>query len=480
MELSPVEKEKSVYTNHSIDTTTFPFFLLPFQPTATSNPDFEIARPSSEILPRVNSFSGLPESNDTSAFFFFSTTRPVPVFHSKPGIPLFIRVEVILRRVAKLPQYIKKSINGYVVKQDIKNDQLSQAWKTRLFPVLEQPPQGSTCLFSSRNIPRDEQAKANDLRDLINLFSSSAGGPLSSPGWKVITASPIFHMQLTLLFTLGLSLQASAVPYPAGSGTRGDLQRRDIINENALTKEEIKAVDQAIKKETGKSIYDKDVQVEVVTGPESVPAAGADQVEVMAPDESTASPSSTVVQNHADNNNNNIDSSPPPDGPPSQPPTTKAAAPPSSKPTTKDEADKALEPVQVGKFRTTDPEQCYGILNQYRSLMGLGNLTKSSTLVSHAREASLQSSKTNLHHTHYNEGQVMAPGSATSFESVLVGGWLCEIPTLPVPGLQSACQKIDGWVYGGQTGHAQLLSDPSFTKAGCANENEVWTCSLSS
>ena len=70
-------------------------------------------------------------------------------------------------------------------------------------------------------------------------------------------------------------------------------------------------------------------------------------------------------------------------------------------------------------------------------------------------------------------GQVLAGGDCGNFEDALVHGWICEIPSL-LP---------DGMCNGGmtnymltETGHAQILSDNSYTKVACACSQGVWGC----
>merc|ERR1712029_898799 len=73
--------------------------------------------------------------------------------------------------------------------------------------------------------------------------------------------------------------------------------------------------------------------------------------------------------------------------------------------------------------------------------------------------------------------QVLAPGTSSDFENVFVGGWLCEIPTLP--GLDGVCSTMSaGWSYNGETGHAKILTATSYSKIGCALYAGIWACDL--
>lgn len=75
--------------------------------------------------------------------------------------------------------------------------------------------------------------------------------------------------------------------------------------------------------------------------------------------------------------------------------------------------------------------------------------------------------------------QVLAPGQpdAHSFESAFVGGWLCELPGLP--GLAGGTCEVwsKGWGYD-TIGHAQILTNPDYTRIGCAQAAGVWACDL--
>ena len=92
--------------------------------------------------------------------------------------------------------------------------------------------------------------------------------------------------------------------------------------------------------------------------------------------------------------------------------------------------------------------------------------------------------------------QVLAPGDASNFESVYLGGWLCELPNSP--GLNGACSSASGgWNHEGQTGkyplhdyngpqalinligHAEILTG-DYKKIGCAlsSSTGVWSCDL--
>ncbi|KPI39559.1 uncharacterized protein AB675_3299 [Cyphellophora attinorum] len=118
-------------------------------------------------------------------------------------------------------------------------------------------------------------------------------------------------------------------------------------------------------------------------------------------------------------------------------------------------------------------------VNTWRSKMSLSPFTQDSKLEANALDTS-QSSGGQLKHklNSGSMGQVMAPGNSGNFESVFVGGWLCEMPQLPGLG-SSVCNTMSkGWNHAGQTGHAELLSSKTYKKIGCALASGIWTCDL--
>jgi hypothetical protein len=118
------------------------------------------------------------------------------------------------------------------------------------------------------------------------------------------------------------------------------------------------------------------------------------------------------------------------------------------------------------------------IVSKWRSAMGLSALAQDAKLQSNAQDTSASSGGQLKHKLNPGSmGQVMAPGSANDFESVFVGGWLCERPTLP--GLGSVCNTASkGWNHAGQTGHADILSSKNYKKIGCALASGIWTCDV--
>lgn len=118
------------------------------------------------------------------------------------------------------------------------------------------------------------------------------------------------------------------------------------------------------------------------------------------------------------------------------------------------------------------------VVSEWRSKMGLSALTEDNTLQGNSLKT-VQDGNGQMNHE-LNPGsmaQVLAPGDADGFEKVFVGGWLCERPDLP--GLDGICSTMSaGWSYGGETGHADILSSTSYSKIGCALADGIWGCDL--
>jgi hypothetical protein len=119
------------------------------------------------------------------------------------------------------------------------------------------------------------------------------------------------------------------------------------------------------------------------------------------------------------------------------------------------------------------------VVQQWRSNMGLPALTEDNTLQSNALDTSVSSGGQLVHKLNAGSmAQVMAPGNTGNFESVFVGGWLCEMPGLKGLGASVCDSASQGWNHGGQTGHAEILSSTQYTKIGCGNADDMWTCDL--
>jgi hypothetical protein len=121
-----------------------------------------------------------------------------------------------------------------------------------------------------------------------------------------------------------------------------------------------------------------------------------------------------------------------------------------------------------------------GIVDEWRAKLGLSKLECSSELEKNAMNVVVEGNGVMKHKLNPGTfGQVLAPGDpgVESFEHVFVGGWLCEIPSLP--GLEGVCTDASkGWTYEGQTGHAEILTSPNYSKIGCQVHQGIWCCDL--
>lgn len=103
------------------------------------------------------------------------------------------------------------------------------------------------------------------------------------------------------------------------------------------------------------------------------------------------------------------------------------------------------------------------IANKWRVAGGKPAFVESATLVANAQDTAASSGGQLVHQL--NPGtfaQVLAPGDASNFESVYLGGWLCELPNSP--GLNGACASASGgWNHEGQTGYENPpdITEPS-------------------
>jgi hypothetical protein len=126
-----------------------------------------------------------------------------------------------------------------------------------------------------------------------------------------------------------------------------------------------------------------------------------------------------------------------------------------------------------------------GVVAEWRAKLGLKELSHDSKLESNAMDTVVSSNGVMTHKLNPGTyGQVLAPGKDgkddqgnDNFTKVFVGGWLCELPN--TPGLDGVCGKMsEGWAYEGQTGHAEILTSPQYSKIGCALHKGIWCCDL--
>ena len=120
----------------------------------------------------------------------------------------------------------------------------------------------------------------------------------------------------------------------------------------------------------------------------------------------------------------------------------------------------------------------FTIASKWRAALGKPAWTLDSKLVANAQDTADSSGGQLVHKLNPGSfAQVLAPGDASDFESVFVGGWLCELPDLA--GLNGVCATASGgWNHAGQTGHAETLSSTQYTKIGCALGDGIWSCDL--
>lgn len=118
------------------------------------------------------------------------------------------------------------------------------------------------------------------------------------------------------------------------------------------------------------------------------------------------------------------------------------------------------------------------VVSEWRSKMGMSALIEDNTLQGNALKTAQDGNGQMVHELNPGSfAQVLAPGDTSDFEKCFVGGWLCEVPSLP--GLDGICSTMSqGWAYNGETGHADILSSGSYTKIGCANAKGIWACDL--
>lgn len=117
-----------------------------------------------------------------------------------------------------------------------------------------------------------------------------------------------------------------------------------------------------------------------------------------------------------------------------------------------------------------------GIVNEWRAKLGLKDFEHSAQLESNAANTCEEGHGQMVHKLNPGTmGQTLAPGEMSDFEHVFVGGWLCEMPNMP--GMDGVCaEQSKGWTYMGQTGHAEIIISPSYSKIGCACVGGICGC----
>lgn len=140
----------------------------------------------------------------------------------------------------------------------------------------------------------------------------------------------------------------------------------------------------------------------------------------------------------------------------------------------------SLLPTKAAAAAATDGPNWQAIAAKWRDQLGKTAWKVNDTLVANALKTAQDGNGKMKHELNPGSlAQVLAPGeeySDYSFEAAFVGGWLCEIPTLP--GLGDACEKWGpGWKHNG-TGHADVLSGEAYNSIGCAWAGGIWACDL--
>jgi hypothetical protein len=158
-------------------------------------------------------------------------------------------------------------------------------------------------------------------------------------------------------------------------------------------------------------------------------------------------------------------------------PSTTAVYVPAPEPTTQAPTTTAAAPSATA---APSGDNYMGIVNEWRAKLGMKSLEPDQELEANSKNCVEEGAGVMKHKLNTGTyGQVLAPGTPDmkSFKSVFVGGWLCEIPTLP--GLDGVCSTASkGWSYEGQTGHAEILTSKNYAKIGCSNFEGIWACDL--
>jgi hypothetical protein len=124
-----------------------------------------------------------------------------------------------------------------------------------------------------------------------------------------------------------------------------------------------------------------------------------------------------------------------------------------------------------------DPDYM-SIVNEYRSKLGVPSLAYDPEIEFNAYRTCVDGNGQLIHQLiSPTRAQVLAGGNMDEFRHIFVGGWLCERPDMPGLGDECATEG-QGWVYNGQTGHADVLTSTEYTMIGCASAGGVTGCDL--
>ena len=118
-------------------------------------------------------------------------------------------------------------------------------------------------------------------------------------------------------------------------------------------------------------------------------------------------------------------------------------------------------------------------VDDWMAKLGIRGLKADLQLAANAQNTSSSSGGALNHNLNTGSmAQVMAPGNEADFESVFVGGWLCELPSLPGLGSAVCSEMGKGYDHAGQTGHAEILTSPTYASIGCGLAQGIWMCDL--
>lgn len=180
------------------------------------------------------------------------------------------------------------------------------------------------------------------------------------------------------------------------------------------------------------------------------------------------------------------------------------AAPPAPASTPAAAASPAASP--SASSSSSDPNSSDAILavcNKWRSAYNLGAFTWDTELAGNAAKTGKDDQGTNENHelNGNSMAQVITPGInncdnhncaglSSPFELAYVSGWLCEIPSASQLGGKCPTYTSAGGMdlSSGETGHADILKNPDYTKIGCsfagngqaetAQWTGLWICDL--
>ncbi|KAF2016343.1 hypothetical protein BU24DRAFT_422692 [Aaosphaeria arxii CBS 175.79] len=164
---------------------------------------------------------------------------------------------------------------------------------------------------------------------------------------------------------------------------------------------------------------------------------------------------------------------------PQQPKPTPTPTPVYEAPAPSSVVEEVPEPTEPAPAPAPAPskEGYMAVVDEWRAKLGLKALIEDATLAANAYKTAKDGNGQMVHQLNPGSmGQVLAPGPEDEFEHCFVGGWLCEIPTLP--GLNGVCAtQSEGWYYT-STGHADILTSGGYSKIGCGWAGNIWACDL--